>query len=99
MGVKILIPSTPKKTDTVYQKQVKRTKHRRRAAIEPIIGHLKSDFRMAQNYLWGEAGVKINALMAACAWNLKKMMGKLKALFGQIIFRLVVPENLYYCVV
>jgi IS5 family transposase len=51
-------------------------KHRRRAAIEPIQGHLKSDYRMAQNCLWGEAGVQINAFMAACAWNLKKWMEK-----------------------
>jgi IS5 family transposase len=33
---------------------------------------------MAQNYLHGEQGVQINALMAACAWNLKKMMEKLR---------------------
>jgi len=87
-GVKIIIPSTPKKTDTKYQKQTKRKKCRTRAAIEPIIGHLKSDFRMAQNYLWGEKGVQINALMAATAWNLKKMMEKLKADFLPFIFQL-----------
>ena len=40
--------------------------------IRPIIGHLKTDYRMAQNYLWGEKGIQINALMAATAWNLKK---------------------------
>ena len=76
-GVRITIPSTssaPKKTDTPYQKQTKRKKCRARAAIEPIIGHLKSDFRMQQNYLWGTNGVQINAFMAATAWNLKKMM-------------------------
>jgi IS5 family transposase len=56
-GVKIILPSPPKKTDTQYQKQTKRIKCRTRAAIEPIIGHLKSDFRLVQNYLWGEVGV------------------------------------------
>jgi IS5 family transposase len=96
MGVKILIPSPPKKTDTAYQKRTKQQKHRRRAAIEPIQGHLKSDFRMAQNYLWGEKGVQINALMAGCAWNLKKMMEKLKENFWQIIFRLFFSRNFYY---
>ncbi|MCL2101668.1 MAG: IS5 family transposase [Fibromonadales bacterium] len=96
MGVKILIPSAPKKSDTAYQKLAKRKKHRRRAAIEPIIGHLKSDFRMAQNYLWGEAGVQINAFMSACAWNLKKMMGKLREKFPQFILRLFFPKN-YFC--
>lgn len=49
-GVKISIPDTPKKKDTAYQKREKRKKFRSRAAIEPIIAHLKTDFRMAQNY-------------------------------------------------
>jgi IS5 family transposase len=52
-GVKIIIPAPPKETDTLYQKQTKRKKCRARAAIEPIIGHLKTDFRMQQNYLLG----------------------------------------------
>ena len=77
-GVKISIPSTPKKTDTAYQKQIKRKKFRTRAAIEPIIGHLKTDFRLAQNYFSGESGPQINALLSATAWNLKKMMEILK---------------------
>ncbi len=95
LGVKILTPSPSKKSDTAYQKQVKRKKHRARAAIEPIQGHLKSDLRMAQNYLWGENGVQINALMAACAWNLKKMMEKLKEqLF--IILSKWFRTNLFY---
>lgn len=77
-GVKISIPATAIKSDTAYQKQVKRKKFRTRAAIEPIIGHLKTDFRLAQNYFWGESGPQINALLAATAWNLKKMMEILK---------------------
>jgi len=88
-GVKIIIPSPPKKTDTPYQKQTKRKKCRARAAIEPIIGHLKTDFRMQQNYLLGEKGLQINALMAATAWNLKKLMEKLKKKIFQILFRLL----------
>ena len=63
--VKIIIPSPPKKTDNQYQKQLKRKKCRARSAIEPIIGHWKTDFRMQQNYLWGEKGIQINAFMAA----------------------------------
>lgn len=77
-GVKISIPSTPRKKDTVYQKQTKRKKFRTRAAIEPIIGHLKTDFRLAKNYFLGETGPQINALLAATAWNMKKMMELLK---------------------
>lgn len=77
-GVKISIPSTPRKKDTAYQKQTKRKKFRTRAAIEPIIGHLKTDFRLAKNYFMGETGPQINALLAATAWNMKKMMELLR---------------------
>ena len=95
-GVKIIIPSPSKKTDTLYQKQNKRKKCRARAAIEPIIGHLKTDFRMQQNYLWGENGVQINAFMAATAWNLKKLMEELKEKFWELIFQLFFPKKIYH---
>ena len=76
-GVKIMTPDKPKKTDTGYMKKEKRKRFRSRAGIEAVIGHLKSDFRMAQNYLHGEAGIQINALMSCAAWNLKKLMAVL----------------------
>jgi len=78
------------------QQQTKRKKCRERSAIEPIIGYLKTDYRMQQNYLWSEAGIQINALMAAIAWNLKEMMEKLKDKIWQFIFRLFFPQNLYH---
>lgn len=87
MGVKIITPGRPKASDTNYQKQKTRKKFKARAGIEPIIGHLKTDFRMGQNYLSGEDGAQINALMAATAWNLKKMMQKLKQKFLYPTFR------------
>jgi IS5 family transposase len=78
-GTKITTPDyRPLKRDTVYQKRAKRKKFRRRAAIEPVIGHLKTDYRMGQNYLSGPKSPQINALLAATGWNLKKMMRKLK---------------------
>ena len=90
-GVKILTPDKPKKTDTPYQKQKKRKIFRSRAGIEPIIGHLKIDFRLAQNYLHGESGIQINALMSATAWNLNKLMEilseKAKRLFWHFFSR------------
>jgi IS5 family transposase len=73
-GVQILTPDKPKKTDTEYQKRQKRKQFRSRAGIEPIIGHLKTDFRMAQNYLHGLKCIQINAFMSATAWNLKQKM-------------------------
>ena len=76
-GVNILIPDKPKKTDTQYMKREKRKRFRSRAGIEVVIGHLKSDFRMAQNYLYGDTGIQINAFMSCAAWNLKKLMAAL----------------------
>ncbi len=39
---------------------------------------LKQHFRMGQNYLHGDKSPKINALLAAAAWNFKKLMEKIK---------------------
>ena len=78
-NTKIATPDyRPLKRDTEYQKRSKRKKFRRRAAIEPVIGHLKTDFRMEQNYLSGSESSQINAFLAATGWNLKKFMKKLK---------------------
>lgn len=47
---------------------------KRRAAIEPVIGHMKQDHRMDRNYLKGVAGDKINAIMAGVGFNLRKLL-------------------------
>lgn len=78
----------PLKQDSEYQKKKKRQKFRRRAAIEPVIGHLKTDFRMGQNYLHGNDSPQINAFLAATGWNLKKMMLQLKKEAKSIVFYL-----------
>ena len=62
--MKISIPSTVLKYDTAYQKQ-KKKKFRHRAAIELVNAHLKSDFRMQENFLIGDYFVQINALLSA----------------------------------
>jgi IS5 family transposase len=41
---------------------------------------------MQENYLWGEQGIQINALLAATAWNLKKMIENLKKKFCKLFF-------------
>jgi transposase, IS5 family len=70
-NTQIILPAPPLKRDSRYQRDQKRKRCRRRAAIEPVIGHLKADFRLARNFLKGTAGDLINALLAATAWNLK----------------------------
>lgn len=47
---------------------------RRRSAVEPKIGHLKYDNRMDRNYLKGEEGDRINALLAGAGANLRKLL-------------------------
>ena len=48
--------------------------YRRRSSIEPIIGHVKHDHRMDRNYLKGEEGDKINAILAGCGFNIRKLL-------------------------
>ena len=47
---------------------------KRRAAVEPIIGHLKSDYRLNRNYLKGKAGDRVNVVLAAAAYNMAKLL-------------------------
>ena len=47
---------------------------KRRAAIEPVIGHVKHDHRMARNYLKGVEGNQANAILAAAGYNLAKLL-------------------------
>lgn len=70
--VEVIIPNP--KADSIqsadYQK-AKSKKCKSRAAIEPIIGHLKHDCRMLRNYLKGIIGDKINAILAGAAFNFR----------------------------
>lgn len=88
----------PLKRDTAYKRKSKRKKFRRRAAIEPVIGHLKSNFRLGQNYLSGADGPQINAFLAAAGWNLKKMMKQLKKEFELSLFILFSKNQIIYSV-
>ena len=74
----VLLPKPPLKRDSAYQKRKKHKHHRRRAAIAPIIGHLKSDHRAARNFLKGQVGDSMNFLMAAAGFNFRKLMIKLQ---------------------
>ncbi len=88
-GILISTPGKPLKHDSDYARRCKRKKFRRRAAIEPLIGHLKTDHRMAQNYLWGKQGAQINAMMASAGWNFKKWMQWAAQLPKKVILALI----------
>ncbi len=68
---------------------------KRRSAIEPVIGHTKNDHRMNRNYLKGVVGDKINALLAACSFNNRKLLRIfLWLLFKELFFaRQAVRKN------
>lgn len=61
---------------TANEKAKLRKGFRRRAGIEPVIGHVKSDCGMDRNYLKGEIGDQINAILAASAFNFRSWMRK-----------------------
>jgi transposase, IS5 family len=64
-----VVRTIPKRATRALRRMLKR-----RAAIEPTIGHMKSDNRMNRNYLTGPEGDKINALLCAAGYNLRKLL-------------------------
>src|SRR5215468_3043344 len=46
-----------------------RREMKRRAAVEPVIGHLKAEHRTGRNYLKESDGDRINAVLAAAGYN------------------------------
>jgi IS5 family transposase len=54
---------------------------KRRAAVEPSIGHLKSEHRLERNRLKGTDGNAINAILAAAAMNFQKLLGAFWRIF------------------
>ncbi len=78
---KIQIPKPFNKRQSQYQQQKLKQAHRKRGAIEPVIGHLKSDHRLNRNFYKGIFGDNINIMLAAAAFNFKRMMNKWKKSF------------------
>jgi transposase, IS5 family len=76
----------------------KRKRHQRRAAIEPVIRHLKHDDRMVINYLKGVVGDVVNVMLAVAAFNFKRLMNiiKMKMSFGGQLYQKIFPCFLYF---
>ncbi len=74
----VMIDSTVQEKNITFPTVAKlyRKKFCKRAGIEPVIGHLKSDHRMMRNYLKGTLGDAINTMMAAAAYNMRHWMNK-----------------------
>lgn len=81
------------KKQTKYQQKKLKTAHRKRAAIEPVIGHLKTDHRLGRNFYKGIVGDNINIMLAAAAFNFKRMMNKWKTSFFVLLQKLIFLFN------
>jgi IS5 family transposase len=64
--------------------QIKR-ELRRRAAIEPVIGHLKAKHRMGRNYLAHHASDAVNAVLAAAGYNFHLLLKWLELLLSRFL--------------
>src|SRR5258708_4202239 len=76
-----------------------RREMRRRAAVEPVIGHVKAEHRMDRNYLKGRGGDRINAVLAAAGYNfgllLRWLAELLRALIRALAFAAPPPQITY----
>ncbi len=78
LGTTIVIPDKPGKERSAYEMRKLRNGFKRRAAIEPKIGHLKQDHRLSRNFYKGIIGDNINVMLAASGMNFKRMINKWK---------------------
>ena len=61
---------------------------RRRSAIEPIIGHMKSDGHLGRYHLKGREGDAINVILTAVGHNLRRILAWLRVLLTSILLAL-----------
>ena len=67
---------------------------RRRSAVEPVIGHTKTDHRMDRNHLAGTQGDAANAVLAAAGYNFRPLLEWLRLLLCLILAALEAePDN------
>ena len=65
---------------TAIKRQLKR-----RAAVEPVIGHCKEEHRMGRNFLAHSDGDATNAVLAAAGYNFRRLMQWLSSLLRAIL--------------
>jgi transposase, IS5 family len=58
---------------------------RRRSAVEPVIGHAKTEHRMGRNFLKGSHGDAANAVLAAAGYNFRRLLAWLAASWRALI--------------
>jgi IS5 family transposase len=66
---------------------------RRRAGIEPVIGHMKADGHLGRNFLAGAAGEAINLVLAAAGHNLRFLRAWLIRLLAFLLSLLAISAT------
>jgi IS5 family transposase len=67
---------------------------KRRTAVEPAIGHLKSDHRMDRCWLQGALGDALHSISCAAGYNLRWLLRAIARLgIGPVILRLLSPAS------
>jgi len=69
---------------------------KRRATVEPTIGHLKSEHRLDRNQLRGVVGDSINAILSAAAMNFSKLLSFFLSLLLALL-ELILPRRIQAC--
>ena len=71
-----------------------RREMKRRAAVEPVIGHVKDGHRMGRNHLKGRDGDRANAVLAAAGYNFSLLIRWFEALLRALIATILsAPQN------
>ena len=60
-----------------------------RSAIEPVIGHMKTDGRLARCALKGTLGDALHAVLCGCGHNIRMILAHLRALVAEILAALI----------
>ena len=84
---RVWISGQVRRTTTTIRREMKR-----RAAVEPVIGHMKAEHRLGRNYLKGREGDRANAVLAAVGYNFHLLIRWFAALWRALIQVLLLAD-------
>lgn len=82
--LRVFISGQIRRTTKTIKREMKR-----RAAIEPVIGHMKTDHRVGRNFLKGANGDQTNAVLAAEGYNFSLLLRWFERLWRVLISMLI----------
>ena len=75
-GVEVCVSGGGRRKEKMSQYE--KRKRKRRNCVEGIIGHMKTDGRMGRNFLSGEEGDRLNAVLCGVGQNTRKLMREIR---------------------